>query len=81
MLLEGHLIWNRSATRREAKLERVIPGSGIIGTWKWPQYVAAVVLPHLDKKIPQSVIAHLLNVNRRTVRHYIRTRKLEKPAS
>jgi hypothetical protein len=55
--------------------------SGIIGTKEWPQNVAAVVLPHLDKKIPQSVIARLLNVNRLTVRHYIRTRKLEKPAS
>src|SRR5262249_49992505 len=33
------------------------------------------------KKIPQSVIARLLNVNRLTVRHYIRTRKLQKPAS
>jgi hypothetical protein len=44
------------------------------------QNVAAVVLPHLDKKIPQSVIARLLNVNRLTVRHYIRTRKLQKPA-
>jgi hypothetical protein len=28
-----------------------------------------------------SVIARLLNVNRLTVRHYIRTRQLEKPAS
>jgi hypothetical protein len=48
---------------REAESERVIPGSRIIGTWEWPQNVAAVVLPHLDKKIPQSVIARLLNVN------------------
>ena len=32
-------------------------------------------------KIPVNVIARLLNVNRLTVRHYIRTRKLEKPAS
>src|SRR5438105_454348 len=32
------------------------------------------------KNIPQSVIARLLNVNRLTVRHYIRTRKLQKPA-
>jgi hypothetical protein len=36
---------------------------------------------HLDKKIPQSVIARLLNVHRLTVRNYIRTRKLQKPAS
>ena len=34
----------------------------------------------LDKKIPQSVIARLLNVHRLTVRNYIRTRKLQKPA-
>jgi hypothetical protein len=59
---------------------RVVPGRRIIGTWEWPQNVAAVVLPHLDKKIPQSGIARLLNVNRLTVRHYIRTRKLEKSA-
>ena len=45
-----------------------------------PKRRAAVVLPHLDKKIPQSGIARLLNVNRLTVRHYIRTRKLKKSA-
>jgi DNA invertase Pin-like site-specific DNA recombinase len=32
-----------------------------------------------SKKIPQSVIARLLNVHRLTVRNYIRTRKLQKP--
>jgi hypothetical protein len=53
----------------------------MIGTWEGPQNVAGVVLPYLDKKIPQSVIARLLNVNRLTVRHYIRTRKLQKPTS
>jgi len=35
----------------------------------------------MAKNIPQSVIARLLNVSRLTVRHYIRTRKLEKPAA
>ena len=35
----------------------------------------------LEKKIPQSVIARLLNVHRLTVRNYIRTRKLQKPAA
>jgi hypothetical protein len=65
----------------EGKPARLIPGSRIIGTWEWPQNVVAVVLPHLDKKISQSVIARLLNRNRLTVRHYIRTRKLQKPAA
>jgi hypothetical protein len=32
-------------------------------------------------KIPQSVIARLLGVHRLTVRNYIRTRKLQKPAT
>jgi hypothetical protein len=36
---------------------------------------------YLQKKIPQAVIARLLNVNRLTVRNYIRIRKLQKPAS
>ncbi|HZC02992.1 MAG TPA: master DNA invertase Mpi family serine-type recombinase [Gammaproteobacteria bacterium] len=35
---------------------------------------------YLDKKIPQSVIARLLNVHRLTVRNYILTRKLQKPS-
>ena len=55
--------------------------SGIIGTWEWHQNAATLALPHLDKKISQSVIARLLNRNRLTVRHYIRTRKLQKPAA
>ena len=37
-----------------------------------------LIREYLDKKIPQSVIARLLNVHRLTVRNYIRTRKLEK---
>src|SRR5215470_15840363 len=36
---------------------------------------------YLDRNIPVSVIARLLGVSRLTVRHYIRTRKLQKPAS
>src|SRR2546421_367505 len=40
-----------------------------------------LIREYLDKQIPVSVIARLLNVNRLTVRHYIRTRKLQKPAS
>jgi predicted transcriptional regulator len=36
---------------------------------------------YLDKKIPQSVMARLLGVSRLTVRHYIRTRKLQSAAS
>ena len=36
---------------------------------------------YLDKKIPQSVIARLFNVHRLTVSNYIRTRKLQKPAT
>jgi putative DNA-invertase from lambdoid prophage Rac len=40
-----------------------------------------LIREYLEKKIPQSVIARLLNVNRLTVRNYIRTRKLQKPAS
>jgi hypothetical protein len=55
--------------------------SRIIGTWEWHQNAATLVLPHLDKQISQSVIARLLNRNRLTVRHYIRTRKLQKPAA
>jgi len=40
-----------------------------------------LIREYLEKKIPVNVIARLLNVNRLTVRHYIRTRKLQKPAS
>jgi putative DNA-invertase from lambdoid prophage Rac len=39
-----------------------------------------LIREYLDKKIPQSVIACLLNVHRLTVRNYIRTRKLQNPA-
>ncbi len=38
-----------------------------------------LIREYLDKNIPQSVIARLLNVHRLTVRNYIRTRKLQKP--
>jgi len=48
-------------------LRKGVPERGIIGTWEWPQNVVAVVLPYLGKKIPHSVIACLLNVNRLTV--------------
>src|SRR5215217_5655411 len=40
-----------------------------------------LIRKYLEKKIPQSVIARLLNVNRLTVRHYIRTHKPHKKAS
>ena len=40
-----------------------------------------LIREYLEKKIPQAVIARLLGVSRLTVRHYIRTRKLEKPVS
>jgi DNA invertase Pin-like site-specific DNA recombinase len=40
-----------------------------------------LIREYLEKKIPQAVIARLLGVSWLTVRHYIRTRKLEKPAS
>jgi putative DNA-invertase from lambdoid prophage Rac len=40
-----------------------------------------LIREYLEKKIPQSVMARLLGVSRLTVRHYIRTRKLQKPAS
>jgi len=40
-----------------------------------------LIREYLAKNIPQSVMARLLGVTRLTVRHYIRTRKLEKPAS
>ena len=40
-----------------------------------------LIREYLDKKIPQSVIARLLNVHRLTVRNYIRTRKLQKPVT
>src|SRR3954452_6639027 len=39
-----------------------------------------LIREYLDKNIPQSVIARLLNVNRLTVRHYIRPRKLQGPS-
>jgi DNA invertase Pin-like site-specific DNA recombinase len=39
-----------------------------------------LIREYLEKNIPQSVMARLLGVTRLTVRHYIRTRKLEKPA-
>ena len=39
-----------------------------------------LIREYLEKRIPQSVMARLLGVSRLTVRHYIRTRKLEKPA-
>jgi hypothetical protein len=39
-----------------------------------------LIREYLDRKIPVSVIARLLGVNRLTVRNYIRTRKLEKSA-
>jgi len=39
-----------------------------------------LIREYLDKKIPQSVIARLLNVHRLTVRNYILTRKLQKSA-
>ena len=38
-----------------------------------------LIREYLDKKIPVSVIARLLNVHRLTVRNYIRTRKLRNP--
>jgi len=38
-----------------------------------------LIREYLDKKIPQSGIARLLNVHRLTVRNYIITRKLQKP--
>jgi DNA invertase Pin-like site-specific DNA recombinase len=40
-----------------------------------------LIREYLEKKIPQAVIARLLGVSRLTVRHYIRTRRLERPAS
>ena len=40
-----------------------------------------LIREYLDKKIPVNVIARLLNVNRLTVQHYIRTRKLQRPPS
>jgi DNA invertase Pin-like site-specific DNA recombinase len=40
-----------------------------------------LIREYLDKRIPQSVMARLLGVSRLTVRYYIRTRKLQKPAS
>jgi putative DNA-invertase from lambdoid prophage Rac len=40
-----------------------------------------LIREYLQKQIPVSVMARLLNVNRLTVRNYIRTRKLLKPAS
>jgi putative DNA-invertase from lambdoid prophage Rac len=40
-----------------------------------------LIREYLDKKIPVSVMARLLNVNRLTLRNYICTRKLQKPAA
>jgi DNA invertase Pin-like site-specific DNA recombinase len=40
-----------------------------------------LIREYLEKQIPVSVIARLLNVHRLTVRNYIRTRKLQKPGS
>jgi DNA invertase Pin-like site-specific DNA recombinase len=40
-----------------------------------------LIREYLEQKIPVSVIARLLDVQRLTVRNYIRTRKLQKPAS
>src|SRR3989440_12331782 len=40
-----------------------------------------LIREYLAKNIPHSVMARLLGVTRLTVRHYIRTRKLQKPAS
>src|SRR5256885_11663976 len=39
-----------------------------------------LIREYLQKQIPQAVIARLLNVSRLTVRHYIKTRKLQKSA-
>jgi DNA invertase Pin-like site-specific DNA recombinase len=39
-----------------------------------------LIREYLAKNIPQSVMARLLGVSRLTVRHYIHTRKLQKPA-
>ena len=38
-----------------------------------------LIREYLAKNIPQTIMARLLGVTRLTVRHYIRTRKLEKP--
>ncbi len=40
-----------------------------------------LIREYLAKKIPQSVIARLLNVHRLTVRNYIQTRKLQQSSS
>jgi len=40
-----------------------------------------LIREYLAKSIPQSVMVRLLGVSRLSVRHYIRTRKLENPAS
>ena len=40
-----------------------------------------LIREYLDKKIPVSVIARLLNVHRLTVRNYIQTRKLQPSSS
>jgi DNA invertase Pin-like site-specific DNA recombinase len=37
-----------------------------------------LIREYLEKKIPHTVIARLLNVNRLTVRNYIKTRKLDR---
>src|SRR5713226_4502850 len=40
-----------------------------------------LIREYLEKEIPVSVIARLLSVHRLTVRNYIRTRKLQQPAT
>jgi len=40
-----------------------------------------LIREYLAKNIPQSIMARLLGVSRLTIRHYIRTRKLARPAS
>ena len=40
-----------------------------------------LIREYLAKKIPHSVMARFLGVSRLTVRHYIRTRKLQNPSA
>jgi len=39
----------------------------------------AIIRDYIKREIPQTVMAKLLQVNRLTLRHYIRTRKLDRP--
>src|SRR3954454_12396718 len=39
----------------------------------------AIIRDYIKREIPQTIMAKLLQVNRITLRHYIRTRKLDKP--